>query len=149
MLFKGMMFVLLALTSASSIAKDWHVQMLNYGSGTESGMIFEPAFIHAQVGDSITFIPTHSGHNVQSYVVPEGESQWKSVLDTSYTINLNQEGVHLYYCPPHLMMGMVGMIQVGNATNFDMLQQKTPRLRSKIALNPERIDDLLKQVIVP
>jgi len=148
MLFKGMLVVWFIFTSSVGFAKDWQIQMLNYGSGTE-GMTFEPAFIHAQLGDSITFVPSHSGHNVQSYVVPEGESQWKSALDQTYTIQVNQEGVHLYYCPLHLMMGMVGVIQVGDAINLDALQQKAPRLRSKVALKPERMDALLEQIVTP
>ncbi|RBO83876.1 pseudoazurin [Marinomonas aquiplantarum] len=127
-------------------AKEWQIQMLNYGSAEQGGMIFEPAFIHAQVGDTITFLPSHSGHNAQSYVVPEGSRQWKSSLDKEYTFTLDAEGIHLYYCPPHLMMGMVGMIQVGAAKNQALIDKKAPRLRSKMALKPERMDALLSQI---
>ncbi|BFM51423.1 pseudoazurin [Marinomonas sp. THO17] len=131
---------------ANTYAKEWHVQMLNYGSAEQGGMIFEPAFIHAQVGDTVTFLPSHSGHNAQSYVVPEGSKQWKSSLDKEYSITLDAEGIHLYYCPPHLMMGMVGMIQVGSAKNQAIIEKKAPRLRSKMALKPERMDALLLKI---
>ncbi|WP_394179964.1 pseudoazurin [Marinomonas posidonica] len=136
----------ITLFGHTAYAKEWQIQMLNYGSAEQGGMIFEPAFIHAQVGDTVTFLPNHSGHNAQSYVVPEGSEQWKSALDKAYTITLDTEGVHLYYCPPHLMMGMVGMIQVGDAKNRALINKKAPRLRSKMALKPDRMDTLLNQI---
>ncbi|MBJ7539329.1 pseudoazurin [Marinomonas sp. C1424] len=139
--------IALLLACTSSFAKDWQVQMLNYGN--EGSMTFEPSFIQAQIGDSVTFVPTHSGHNAQSYVVPKGDQQWKSPIDKAYTVLLNNEGVHFYYCPPHLMMGMIGMIQVGNALNMETLNKKSKRLRSKVALKPERVDALLQQVTLP
>lgn len=141
-----MLALCILLFGQSAFAKEWQIQMLNYGSAEQGGMIFEPAFIHAQVGDTVTFIPSHSGHNVQSYVVPEGSQQWKSALDKEYTFTLDAQGIHLYYCPPHLMMGMVGMIQVGDAKNRALIDKKAPRLRSKMALKPERIDALLNQI---
>lgn len=145
-MYKSIIAALLLFTCTGSFAKAWQVEMLNYGK--QGGMVFEPAFIHAQVGDSVTFIATHSGHNAQSYLVPEGEKQWKSSIDERYTLQLNQQGVHFYYCPPHLMMGMIGMIQVGEALNIDILREKSPRLRSKVALKPERVDELIQQLII-
>ena len=148
-MFKTVIFAALLFIGSLSYATQWQVQMLNYGSETEGGMIFKPAFIHASPGDSVTFIPTHSGHNAQSYVVPEGDKHWKSLLDKPYTVALNNEGILVYYCPPHLMMGMIGMIQVGEATNLETLMKKVPRLRSKVALKPERVDALLQKITLP
>ena len=125
-------------------AKEWQVQMLNYGEA--GSMVFEPSYIHAQVGDTITFMPTQSGLNAKSYVVPNNEQSWTSPLNQSYTLTLEQEGVHLYYCPPHLMMGMIGVIQVGQAANLDAIESKYPRLRSKIALSPERADAIVANI---
>ncbi|MCC4273197.1 pseudoazurin [Marinomonas communis] len=134
----------LALLSSFASAKDWQIQMLNYGDA--GSMVFEPSYVHAQVGDTVTFVPTQSGHNAKSYVVPEQAKQWTSPLNETYTLPLSQEGIHLYYCPPHLMMGMIGVIQVGNASNIDVIEQKYSRLRSKIALSPERADAIVAQI---
>lgn len=149
MLSKCLFSIFLIMLSSASLAKNWQVQMLNYGSGKDGGMIFQPAYIHASIGDTVTFIPTHSGHNAQSYVVPKDAKQWKTPLDKEYTVALDQEGIHLYYCPPHLMMGMVGVIQVGEAKNLSLVEKKAPRLRAKMALKPERIDALLANIQVP
>ncbi|SBS26961.1 Pseudoazurin precursor [Marinomonas aquimarina] len=132
----------LALTTVTSLsAKDWQVQMLSFGD--KGPMVFEPDFIQAQVGDTVTFVPTQPGHYVQSYVTAEGQDAWTSTFNETYQITLNNEGVNLYYCPPHLMMGMVGMIQVGEAINSEVIETRYPELRDKITLNPERVDLIL------
>ncbi|GAB3488361.1 pseudoazurin [Marinomonas epiphytica] len=139
------MAALLAVFVPSVVfAKDWQIKMLNYGE--EGSMVFEPSYIEAQVGDTVTFIPAQSGHNAKSYVVPEGEQAWSSKLNQEYTLSLNQQGVHLYYCPPHLIMGMIGVIKVGEALNQQVIEQKYPRLRSKISLNPARADKILDKL---
>lgn len=132
----------LALTTVTSLsAKDWQVQMLSFGD--KGPMVFEPDFIQAQVGDTVTFVPTQPGHYVQSYVTAEGQDAWMSTFNETYQITLDNEGVNLYYCPPHLMMGMVGMIQVGEAINSEVIETRYPELRDKITLNPERVDLIL------
>lgn len=127
--------------SVTASAKDWQVQMLSYGE--KGPMVFEPDFIEAQVGDTVTFIPTQPGHHVQSYVTAAGQAAWSSKFNETYQVLLEHEGVNLYYCPPHLMMGMVGLIQVGDAINKDVIDAKYLELRDKIALNPERVDLIL------
>lgn len=130
--------------SVDASAADHEVKMLNYG--TEGSMVFEPSFLEVQVGDTVTFIPTNSGHNVRSYVVPEGVAAWNTPLDEKTTVTISQPGVYLYYCPPHLMMSMIGMIQAGEAVNRADLDQKAAKLRSKLVMKGERLDELLAQV---
>ncbi|ENI4129258.1 hypothetical protein ABXY91_002672 [Vibrio fluvialis] len=134
----------LLMTSFQAQAKEWTIKMLNY-AGDES-MIFEPTVIQAKAGDTVVFIPEHSGHYAQSYITPVGTERWKTQIDTKTTITLATEGVHIYYCPPHLMMGMVGMIQVGHATNLDKVEEKLPLLKSKSHLKPQRVDYLQENI---
>ncbi|WP_240009587.1 pseudoazurin [Marinomonas algicola] len=142
--FQCVVFVFAGVFVHSTSAADWEIKMLNFGA--KGSMVFEPDFVQAEVGDTVTFIPSNSGHNARSYVVPDGAKSWKTPVDKPYTIALEQEGLHLFYCPPHLMMGMVGMIQVELASNLDKLMAKAPKLRSKVALKPERVDELLRQI---
>ena len=145
MRYKGLSIALLVLTASFSLsARDWQVEMLSYGE--KGPMVFQPDFIQAQVGDTVTFVPTQPGHHVQSYVTSPGQRDWSSKLNETLQISLDHEGVHLYYCPPHLMMGMVGVIQVGEPINKAVIETKYPELRDKIALNPERVDTILKNL---
>ena len=42
------------------LAADHEVKMLDNGKG--GGMVFEPGFLKAEVGDTVTFVPTNKGH---------------------------------------------------------------------------------------
>ncbi|MBE9475669.1 MAG: pseudoazurin [Proteobacteria bacterium] len=108
----------LLLTTAAN-AETYEVKMLNKG---ESGsMVFEPAFITAVPGDTVTFIPTTKGHNVESIkgMLPEGVEKFKSKMNKEFSITVTEEGLYGIKCTPHYSMGMVALIQVGAATNLD------------------------------
>ncbi|MDO4435095.1 MAG: pseudoazurin [Cardiobacteriaceae bacterium] len=126
-------------------AAEYEVKMLDIGSDKEP-MVFEPAFLHVNVGDTVTFIPTNKGHNVESKVMPEGAEKFQSALDEKFSITLTQEGVYIYVCPPHSMMNMVGMIQVGKAVNLADVLEKVPRLEKRAMSNKGRLEKLAEQI---
>ena len=78
-MLKEIIVTIILFSAAPSFAKEWLMQLLN--DGGQEIMVFQPQLIHAQLDDSVTFVAIHSGHNVQSYVVPEGDKQYKSALD--------------------------------------------------------------------
>lgn len=102
-----------------AFAETYEVKMLNKG---ESGsMVFEPAFLNVAVGDTVVFLPTDKGHNVQSIkgMLPDGVEAFKSEMNAEYTLTLDQEGVYGIKCTPHYAMGMIGLIQVGAPVNLE------------------------------
>jgi pseudoazurin len=136
--------LVIGLSVSPALAAEHEVRMLNYGE--DGGMVFDPAYLRAEVGDTVTFIPSNSGHNVRSYVVPEGAEPWKSGVDEKYTVTLDKEGVYLYYCPPHLMMSMIGIVQAGRPANLEVVKEKAVKLRSKLVMKGERLDAYLDRV---
>ncbi|MBJ6987396.1 MULTISPECIES: pseudoazurin [unclassified Devosia] len=105
-----------AMTIAAASAANYEVKMLNKGTdGTP--MVFEPAFLQIEVGDSVTFIPTDKSHNAESIkdLIPEGATPFKGKLNEEITVTFDVEGAYAYKCLPHLGMGMVGLIVVGDA----------------------------------
>jgi pseudoazurin len=117
----------LAVTPA--MAADFEVHMLNKGAaGT---MVFEPAFVQVQPGDTVTFIPTDKGHNVETIkdMLPEGVEAFKSKINETYTVTFDLAGVYGIKCTPHFAMGMVGLILVGDdLTNLDAVKAvKVPK----------------------
>lgn len=99
---------------APAWAADFEVHMLNKGvAGT---MVFEPAFVQIQPGDTVTFIPTDKGHNVEAIkdMLPEGVEPFKSKINETYTVTFDVAGVYGVKCTPHLAMGMIGLIVVGD-----------------------------------
>ncbi len=107
----------------SAFAADHEVKMLNKGSdGTP--MVFEPLVVKAAPGDTITFVPTDKSHNSASMKggLPEGADAWKGKTNEQITVTVNAEGVYMYQCTPHLGMGMVGAIVVGQPTNLEAVK---------------------------
>ncbi|HXV30969.1 MAG TPA: pseudoazurin [Sinorhizobium sp.] len=133
--------LIIGLGLTPAFAADHEVRMLNYGE--DGSMVFEPAYLRAEVGDTVTFVPANSGHNVRSYAVPKGAEPWKSAVDERYTVTLDKEGVYLYYCPPHLMMSMIGVVQAGKPINLADLKDSADKLRSKLVMKGERLDAYL------
>lgn len=128
----------------SALAADHQVKMLNYGK--DGGMVFEPPVVKASIGDTVTFVPENSSHNVQSYAIPEGATPWKSKLDEAWTVTLEKEGVYLYYCPPHLMMSMIGIVQVGRATNLEAVTAKAAKLKPKLVMKGDRLETYMAEI---
>ena len=122
------------------------VQMLNSGSG--GTMVFDPPVIKVSVGDTIHFKATDAAHNSVSVdgMVPVGASSWASQLSQDISITLDTEGVYVYQCDPHLIMAMVGVIQVGEAVNMDEIKSAASSYSSNFLMNNDRLQSYLSQL---
>ena len=122
------------------------IKMLNSGEGGQ--MIFEPAVIKVSVGDTIHFKATDAAHNSVSVdgMVPVGASSWASQLSQDISITLDTEGVYVYQCDPHLIMAMVGVIQVGEAVNMDEIKSAASSYSSNFLMNNDRLQSYLSQL---
>lgn len=131
----GAAAVILALALPAAAA-DFEVHMLN--KGAEGAMVFEPAFVKVAPGDTITFIPTDKGHNVETIkgMIPEGAEAFKSKINENFKVTFDKAGAYGVKCTPHVGMGMVGVVVVGDApANLDAV--KTGKLPKKAR---ERMD---------
>ena len=61
-------------------------------------------------------------------------------------ITFSEEGVYLYKCTPHLVLGMVGVIQVGRATNKKEALSEWGSIEPSIAMNKDRMKAYLQQI---
>ena len=126
---------LLFFSLASNLmAKTVEVKMLNKGSDGQK-MVFEPSVVFIEKGDSVKFISVNKGHNVASLdkkgSAPEGSEKWKSKISKDHTQTFNLEGIHGVKCKPHLVMGMVGAVVVGNTHNLEAFSKIKLPGRSK------------------
>lgn len=142
---KTILPLVLLAAAASAHAAEHEVKMLDIGSDKEP-MVFEPAVLKIAPGDTVTFIPTNKGHNVESKVIPEGAEAFKSELDEKYSVKLEKEGVYVYVCPPHSMMNMAGVIQVGEATNMEAVQKALPKLERRAMSNKGRLTKYVEEL---
>ncbi|MFW8637333.1 pseudoazurin [Cribrihabitans pelagius] len=106
-------------TLAGTLAQADSHEVLMLNKGEAGAMVFEPAYVKAMPGDVITFVPTDKGHNVESIkgMLPEGTDSFKSKFNETYTLTVETEGLYGIKCTPHYGMGMIALIQVGEAVN--------------------------------
>ena len=137
--------LILALAAATSaFAANHEIKMLD--TGKDGGMVFEPGFVKAQPGDTVTFKATNSGHWVQSKALPEGAKEFLSEDGKDFTLKLDKEGVYVYVCPPHRMMNMSGVIQVGKPVNKAKAQEVADELEKRAMQNKGRLKKYMEQV---
>lgn len=135
----------IAVTSCAQVmAVDHEVKMLNMGA--DGMMAFEPGYLNVALGDTVKFVATDPGHNTASTAMPEGGTSWKGTIDEEVSVKMDTEGVYVYQCDPHLVMAMVGVIQVGKATNLPEAQKSAKEISAKFTMNNDRLDKYMAQV---
>lgn len=122
------------------------IKMLNSGEGGQ--MIFEPAVIKVSKGDTIHFKAIDMSHNSATIdgMMPESAEAWSGQLNNDISVTLEEEGVYVYQCDPHVMMAMIGVIQVGEAVNISQIREASNKLKSSFVMNSNRIDQYLDQL---
>jgi len=138
---------LIALLTSFVAAENFDVKMVNADASGQV-MVFDPPFIKANVGDTVTFLPTDMLHNSQSVpgLIPPSANSWNGAMNEKITVELNAEGVYIYQCTPHIALGMIGVIQVGSPTNIDDVRNSVSSLESMIVMNKERVQQYLAYV---
>lgn len=124
------------LLAPAAFAENFEVKMLN--KGTEGAMVFEPAFVKAAVGDTVTFISTDKGHNAEDIagMLPEGVEKFKGKMGADYVLTLSAEGLYGVKCTPHYTMGMVALIQAGAPLNQDAIAAVVLKGKAKTRFEP-------------
>ena len=100
--------------STSAIAADTTVEMLNKRDDGAK-MVYSEDITRIDVGDTITWVPTSKGHNVEFIAGPDGwKAPKKSKLNKEVEMTFDTPGVYLYQCSPHKSMGMIAIVVVGD-----------------------------------
>ena len=138
------LFNLLLILSMFFVAEEHEIKMLNF---SESGpMVFEPGFLRVEPGDTVIFKPVDLAHNTEtvSTMIPVGGQEWLGNINEEVRVTLTTEGVYVYQCTPHLILGLVGVIQVGKPSNLKEVIEASSNMT--FAVNPERLSNYLAQI---
>ena len=106
-------------------------------------MVFEPGSLKVVVGDTVKFVSTDAGHDVASHLSPEGGATCKGEVGKDVTVTIDKEGIYLYKCNPHLVLGMVGVIQAGEAKNKEAAVKSAKELSDTMSMGKDRFDKYL------
>jgi len=129
------------------VSANHEVKMLN--QGPTGVMVFEPAVLKINIGDTVTFKSVDAAHNSASIpgMIPAGASPWSGQLSQDLTVSFDVSGIYGYQCTPHSMMAMVGVIEVGNdQSNIDEVKSAAQTFKSTFVMNQSRLDDYLAQI---
>lgn len=120
--------VVAATLAGPAFAKDINVQMKT--SGKDGMMVFEPAFVKAQPGDTIHFLPTNPSHNAETIptMLPDGVAPSSGQMNKEFTLTVTKPGIYGIKCKPHYAMGMVAAVQVGNGPSPNLAAAKAAKL---------------------
>ena len=147
-LFKKIFIVIPVLLFSFELFSEVHtVKMLNQGA--TGVMVFEPAFLKVNVGDTVTFESTDAAHNSASIpgMIPSGASPWNGQLSRDISVTFEIPGVYGYQCTPHAMMAMVGVIQVGDDnSNIETAKNVAVQFKSTFVMNQTRLDEYLAKI---
>ena len=126
--------IALAMTvgCAPAFAADTTVEMLNKRDDGAK-MVYSEDITRIDVGDTVTWVPTAKGHNVEIIAAPEGfDIPKKSKNNKEVSITFDVPGVYLYQCTPHKSMGMIALVVVGDDTsNIEDVAKAKARGKSK------------------
>jgi pseudoazurin len=108
---------LMIALATPAFAEDMTIEMLNKRDDGAK-MVYSEDIARIDVGDTITWVPTQKGHNVEFIAGPDGwKAPKKSKLSKEVAITFDTPGVYLYQCTPHKTMGMIAVVVVGEGDN--------------------------------
>ena len=122
----------LIFVSSMAYAETITIDMLNKRDDGAK-MVYSQDIARVAVGDTINWVPTSKGHNVEFVAGPEGwDKPKKSKNNKEVSITFDAPGMYLYQCTPHASMGMIAIVIVGDDTsNLDAMAKAKVRGKSK------------------
>ena len=116
--------------SAPAFAADMQIEMLNKDSNGNK-MVYSEELALINAGDTITWVPTSKGHNVEMVASPN-KMKFKSKNGKEAKITFEEPGIYYYWCTPHKGMGMIGLVVVSGETyNKDQIAKAKAMGKSK------------------
>ena len=107
-------------------------------------MVFEPPVLKINAGDTVKWVNANPGHNSVSIdeMIPPGGSSWNGGMNEEIVVKFDVEGTYGYKCTPHYILGMVGLIIVGDSSvNLEQAKSFAVAEESKFATNKSRFSD--------
>ena len=116
---KGVLVGAVALLTLAGAAAAAEIEVKMLDKSAEGAMVFEPALLKIEPGDTVKFRAVNKGHNVETIkgMLPEGAKPFTGKINEELAITFDKPGVYGVKCLPHYGMGMVGLIVVGTPSN--------------------------------
>ena len=128
-------------------AAEHEIKMLSSNKGEM--MVFEPPVLRINPGDTVKWINANPGHNSVSIdeMIPSGATAWNGKMNEEISVKFDVEGTYGYKCTPHYILGMVGLIVVGDkSVNLEKAKTFAIKEEAKFATNKTRFSDYFSSI---
>ena len=146
-IIRKLLVLMIFVISVPAFSADHTVEMLSSSNGQM--MVFKPAVLKINPGDTVTWKATNPGHNTASIneMSPDSSLQWDGKINEELRITFTKEGVYGYKCTPHYILGMVGIVSVGdNTTNLSAASAYAADEEKKFATNKDRFSKYINEL---
>ena len=146
-IIRKLLALMIFVISVPAFSADHTVEMLSSSNGQM--MVFKPAVLQINPGDTVTWKATNPGHNTASIneMSPDSSLQWDGKINEELKITFTKEGVYGYKCTPHYILGMVGIVSVGdNTTNLSAASAYAADAEKKFATNKDRFSKYINEL---
>ena len=85
---------LVAALGVAGVAQAAEVQVKMLNKGTDGVMVFEPALVKIAPGDTVKFVASDKGHNVETVetMLPEGGAKFVGKINEELAITFDKPG---------------------------------------------------------
>ena len=146
-IIRKLLVLMIFVISIPAFSADHTVEMLSSSNGQM--MVFKPAVLQINPGDTVTWKATNPGHNTASIneMSPDSSLQWNGKINEELKITFTKEGVYGYKCTPHYILGMVGIVSVGdNTANLSAATAYAADAEKKFATNKDRFSKYINEL---
>ena len=146
-IIRKLLVLMIFIISVPAFSADHTVEMLSSSNGQM--MVFKPAVLQINPGDTVTWKASNPGHNTASIneMSPDSSLQWDGKINEELKITFTKEGVYGYKCTPHYILGMVGIVSVGdNTTNLSAASKYAADAEKKFATNKDRFSKYINEL---
>jgi pseudoazurin len=125
---------LVCAVSYQALGNEIELKSLNRSS--TGFFVFSPDFVRIKPGDVINFVASDKGHQVYSVpgMIPEGAEPFDAKMSQDIKVTFTVSGVYVIACRPHIIMGMVAVVLVGDPTNIDKLDPSSLPAKARTKL---------------
>lgn len=144
MLLRGFFAFAITLLLSSPVGAGELRMEMRTQSGSER-FVYEPDLIRVSPGDTVVFVPIDKGHNAVSIdeLDPGGAQPISVGFNKEVTVTFDKPGIYGVKCTPHVGLGMVGIIVVGEVEVSEATLTGIAKLPPKAR---QRLELLLGQV---
>ena len=146
-IIRKILILMIFIISVPAFSADHTVEMLSSSDGQM--MVFKPAVLQINPGDTVTWKASNPGHNTASIneMSPDNTLQWDGKINEEVKITFSKEGVYGYKCTPHYILGMVGIVSVGdNTVNLSAASEYAINAEKKFATNKDRFSKYVSEL---